>query len=549
VNFGNQQLLERNLIVLSRAAAAFSTAVGLVVFLGWIFDIHALIRISPGFATMKANTALVFALSGIALWSLTSVKPSKLLRRVSRVCAVTIALIGVLTLSEFLFEWNPGIDNLIVRDHHTAHTPHPGRMSPATALSFVLLGVAFLTMDLETRSGKRPAQWLVLPIFIDGFIALLGYSYGVESLYRVGAYASIALHTALLDVLISAGFLFARPGKGLMIVATDTTAGGWIFRRFLPTAVLFVPALGWLRLAGQRIGLYTLEFGTALLVMTNVIVLSVLIWWAATFVRNQSLDRTESEQRMGKDKERADEQAAILERRVAERTAQLQETVVELERSSYTMSHNLRAPIRAMQAFADFLIADFGEKLGPTGRDYVHRIKTSAQRMDRLIEEVLIYSRVSRAEFRLTTVDLDRLLNALVPDYGGPAHVQILHPLGTVRANQGLLEQAVSNLLDNAVKFVRPGAEPQIDVWTEHDHGKLRLVVHDHGIGVPAESGEKIFKAFERAHDGYPGTGIGLAIVKRAVERMNGRVGFESKIEEGSTFWLEFPGPEFKFAA
>jgi signal transduction histidine kinase len=549
VNFGNQQSLERKLTSVSRAAAAFSVAVGLAVLLGWICDVHALIRISPGFATMKANTALAFALSGIALWLLTSVKPSKLLWRVSRVCAVTVALIGLLTLSEFLFEWDIGIDNLIVQDHHTAHTPRPGRMSQASALGFMLLGVAFLLIDFETRSGKRPAQWLVLPILIDGFIALLGYAYGVESLYRVGAYASIALHTAVLDILISAGFLFARPGKGLMVVATDTTAGGWFFRRLLPTAILFVPLLGWLRLAGQRIGLYTLEFGTALLVMTNVIVLSVLIWWAATFVRNQSLDRTESEQRLGKDKERADEQAAALERRVADRTAQLQETVTELERSSYTMSHNLRAPIRAMQAFADFLIADFGEKLGPTGRDYVHRIKTSAQRMDRLIQDVLVYSGVSRAELRLTTVDLDRLLDALAPDYGGPAHIQILHPLGTVSANQGLLEQAVSNLLDNAVKFVQPGTKPQIDVWTERDHGKLRLVVHDHGIGVPAESGEKIFKAFERAHEGYPGTGIGLAIVKRAVERMNGRVGFESKADVGSKFWLELPKAEFKLAA
>jgi signal transduction histidine kinase len=249
---------------------------------------------------------------------------------------------------------------------------------------------------------------------------------------------------------------------------------------------------------------------------------------------------------MGKDKERADEQAAILERRVAERTAELQETVADLEHSSYTISHDLRAPIRAIQAFADFLLADFGEKLGTTGRDYVDRIKSSAQRMDRLVEGVLAYSRVSRSESRLTAVDLDRLMDTLVPDYASPARVHVSHPLGTVRANQCLLEQAVLNLLDNAVKFVRPGTKPQIDVWTEPDDGKLRLVVHDHGIGVPAGNTDKIFRTFERVHEGYPGTGIGLAIVKRAVERMNGRVGFESKADEGSTFWLELPAAEMK---
>jgi signal transduction histidine kinase len=557
VNFGNQRLLERRLTAFSRAAAGFSTAVGLVVFFGWVFDIEPVLRISPGFATMKANTALAFALSGIALWSLAHNIPGntssrlcdkgpKRLARLSRVCAVVVALIGLITLSEFLFAWDLGIDNLIVRDHITTHTPHPGRMSPITALGFVLMGVAFIIMDFETKKGRRPAQWLVIPILLDGFIALLGYSYNVESLYHVVAYASISLHSALLAVLLPVGFLCARPGKGLMVVATDTTAGGWIFRRFLPTAVLFVPALGWLRLFGQKAGLYSLDFGTALLVMTNVVVLSVLIWWAASFVRNQSLDRTECEERLGKDKERAKEQAIFLERRVAERTAELQETVAELEGSSYTISHNLRAPVRAMHAYADFLLADFGEKLGETGRDYVHRIKASAERMNRLIEGVLAISRVSRAELRLASVDLDSLLDALVPDYAGPAHVQISHPLGTVRANQCLLEQAVSNLLDNAVKFVRPGTKPHIDVWAQPDHGKLRLVVHDHGIGVPSESGGRIFASFERVHEGYPGAGIGLAIVKRAVERMDGRVGFESKEGEGSSFWLELPTAEIQ---
>jgi len=276
VNFGRKELLERRLTTLSKVMALISAAVGLAVLFGWIFDVHALIRISPGFATMKVNTALAFFLSGIALWSLLRVGqgntasplPVKRAKLLPQVCAVIIALIGLLTLSEFLFGWDL-IDNLIVRDHHTLHTPHPGRMSPATALAFVLLGAAFLMMDLETRSGKRPAQWLVLPVFLDSFVALLGYAYGVESLYRVGAYASIALHTALLNILVSAGVLFARPDKGLMVVATDTTAGGWIFRRFLPTAILLLPALGWLKLYGQQAGLYRFEFGLALLVMSN----------------------------------------------------------------------------------------------------------------------------------------------------------------------------------------------------------------------------------------------------------------------------------------
>jgi signal transduction histidine kinase len=527
----------------SRVTAALSTAMGLVVLFGWIFDIHRVARISPGSATMKVNTSVAFILFGVALWSARSgAQDGKVLVRVSQACAVVVGLIGLLTLSEYIFGWEPGIDNLIIRDHHTVHNPHLGRMSLITALDFVLLGVAFLIMDFETRGGQRPAQWLAIAVFLGGFVALLGHAYGIESLYHVGPYASMALQTTFLFVLISAGFLCARPRKGLMVLATDTTAGGWIFRRFLPPAILVAPVLGWLRLLGQRAGLYSLEFGTALLVISYMVVLSALIWWAAGFVRTESLDRAESEERMESDKKRAKEETTFLERRVTERTAKLQETVIELERSSYTISHNLRAPIRALLAFADFLMADYGEKLDATGRDYVSRIKVAAQRMDALIEDVLAYSQVSGAKLQLTAVDLDRLVEGLVPEYGGPAaEIQVAHPLGMVCANESFLALAISNLIENAVKFVRPGTKPQVDVWSEPRDRKLRLVVHDHGIGVPAESRDKIFTSFERAHEGYPGTGIGLAIVKRAVERMSGRVGFDSKTGEGSSFWVELP--------
>jgi signal transduction histidine kinase len=541
MNFGDQQTLERRLRTLSRVAGSITAATGLVILFGWAFDIVSIVSISPGLATMKVNTSIAFTLLGVALW-LANVQPGvkreKVISRVYQVCAVVVALIGFLTLSEYVFG-GPQIDNLIIPDHRTVNTPHPGRMSPVTALNFSLLGVAFLVVDLELPGGQRPAQWLAIAVFLDGFVALLGHAYGVASLYHHGAYASVALHTAFLDILVAVGFLFARPGKGLMVAATDTTAGGWIFRRFIPMAILVMPALGWLKLLGQRADLYSVEFGTALLGVTNVVVLSALIWWAAGFVRSQSLDRAQTEQRMEKDKK---EETSFLKRRVSERTAKLRETVAELERSSSTISHNLRAPVRAMLAFAQFLETDYGEKLDATGRDYLDRIKVAGQRMDALIEDVLAYSQVSGAKLHLTAVDLDKLLEALVPEYVGPeTEIHISHPLGKVCANESFLVLAVSNLIDNAVKFVPPGTRPQVEVWSEPEDGKLRLVVHDHGIGIPAESGDKIFKTFERVHEGYPGTGIGLAIVKRAVERMEGRVGFDSKAGEGSSFWVVLP--------
>lgn len=242
-----------------------------------------------------------------------------------------------------------------------------------------------------------------------------------------------------------------------------------------------------------------------------------------------------------RDKDQAREEAANLERLVGERTASLRESVAELELTSYAISHNLRAPLRTMEAFASFLLVDYADKLDATGRDYLNRINTSAQRMDKLIEAVLAYSRVSRSEIPMAPVNLDRLLDAIVTEYAGPEEVTISHPLGTVNANEVLLSQAVSNLVDNAAKFVRPGTRPQITISTEQGGGTIRLIVRDQGIGLPSGAGDRIFTSFERAHEDYPGLGIGLPIVKRAVERMGGHVGFESEMDHGSSFWIELP--------
>jgi signal transduction histidine kinase len=245
-------------------------------------------------------------------------------------------------------------------------------------------------------------------------------------------------------------------------------------------------------------------------------------------------------------KHRLAEHAARLENLVAERTAKLQETVAELESFSYTISHDLRAPLRALESFSCFVAEDYGDKLDERGHDYLERIRSAARRMDALIEDVLMYSKTSRAELKLGAVGLDELVDDIVSQYpalnSSAAHIEVAHPLGMVLGNGTMLTQVVSNLLHNAVKFVKPGANPDIRVWTESHDGRIRLFVQDRGIGVPPESRAKIFGIFQRAHEGrYEGTGIGLAIVKRAVDRMNGTLGVESQPGEGSVFWVELP--------
>jgi PAS domain S-box-containing protein len=233
-----------------------------------------------------------------------------------------------------------------------------------------------------------------------------------------------------------------------------------------------------------------------------------------------------------------------LERRVEERTASLTEVIAQMEEFSYSVSHDLRAPIRAMQGYAYATIEGYGEKLDKQGKDFLNRIVRSAERMDRLVTELLAYSRMARAEISLQTVELEPLLEDVVssyPEMQPPrADIHLLGPFGAVIAHEPSLAQAVANLLRNAVKFVAPNVKPSVDVYLEPRGQKLRLWVHDNGIGIKPEHQGKIFGLFERVHSEkmYEGTGIGLAMVRKSVERMGGKVGMESN-GCGSKFWIE----------
>jgi PAS domain S-box-containing protein len=237
--------------------------------------------------------------------------------------------------------------------------------------------------------------------------------------------------------------------------------------------------------------------------------------------------------------------ALDLERIVAERTARLRETVGELEAFSYSVAHDMRAPLRAMQGFAGILQEDESEHLSETGMDYLRRIAASANRLDLLIRDVLSYSQISRGDLRLDPVNVERLLHDILESYpnlqSAKAEIQVEGSIPKVIANTAALTQVISNLLGNAVKFVKPGVRPQVRIHAEEKGEYVRVWFDDNGIGVPKELREKIFEIFQRLNppSEYDGTGIGLAIVRKALERMHGRVGVESEPAHGSQFWIE----------
>ena len=256
---------------------------------------------------------------------------------------------------------------------------------------------------------------------------------------------------------------------------------------------------------------------------------------------------------MVKARETLAERRRELEELVAARTESLQQAMAQMEEFSYSVSHDLRAPLRAIHGYAEALEHDYNDRLDSVGRSYLQRIASAAQRMDRLTLDVLTYSKIGRESMRLERVSLEKVVSETIEQYvnslGKPSRVAVERPLLDVLAHEPLLVQAVSNLVTNALKFVRAGEIPEIKIRAERREADVRLWVEDRGIGIPAESQPRIWGMFERIHPKalYDGTGIGLAIVRKAIERMNGSVGVESDGTSGSRFWIQLPGiPEGK---
>jgi PAS domain S-box-containing protein len=241
-----------------------------------------------------------------------------------------------------------------------------------------------------------------------------------------------------------------------------------------------------------------------------------------------------------------------LEKRVDARTVELKRATEQMEAFCYTVSHDLRAPLRSMRSFSTILLDEFTSHLGPVGADLLKRINASAQRMDSLISDLLEYSRLGRLELPSEEVDLEHIVREALEDVSEEvraknAEVFVQHPLPVICANHAAIAHVITNLLTNALKFSKPDLRPEIKIFAQvQHHGWVRFSIQDNGIGIAPEHRDRIFRIFERLHasGAYPGTGVGLAIVRKSIERLGGRSGVESEPGVGSTFWFELKSPE-----
>ena len=242
---------------------------------------------------------------------------------------------------------------------------------------------------------------------------------------------------------------------------------------------------------------------------------------------------------------------AELEQRVAERTAQLQAANEELEAFSYSVSHDLRAPLRHVMGFADLLQKEAGPSLSEKSLAHLKTISQAAERMGELIDDLLAFSRAGRAELQKTDVNLDELVRETLGDFQADTQERNIaweiHPLPAVWADRALLRQVLVNLISNAVKFTGARAEAKIEIGcAPNTNGETVIFIRDNGAGFDPQYAAKLFGVFQRLHSSaeFEGTGIGLANVQRIIRRHGGRTWAEGAVEGGATFYFSIPKPK-----
>jgi signal transduction histidine kinase len=418
----------------------------------------------------------------------------------------------------------------------------PMRMPTATALAMLSLSTAVLTLDVEVRRIPL-SELLAAGAMVISLLALIAYTYGAFSLSAALRPRPLAFHSVLLLLALSVAVLIARADAGgLAGLAVSDSAGGVTVRRLLPAAVAIPAVVGWISLEGERAGWYPSMLAFAYFAVAIVVVFGALIWITAESVHVLDIQRASA-------RDELDRLNADLERRVTGRTLQLEAANKELEAFSYSVSHDLRAPLRAIDGFTGMLLSEHAGQLDDDARRCLERVQHAGQRMSALVDDLLSLARVGHGAMQRHQVDISAMAETIVADLrrdqsGRAISVRIQAGLSG-DADPNLLRIAMTNLLGNAWKFTgnTPDAAVGLDATMQADGTVYR--VYDNGAGFDMAYADKLFGAFQRLHSvkDFEGTGIGLATVRRIVHRHGGRIWATGAVGQGASFYFTLPPP------
>jgi signal transduction histidine kinase len=519
-------IMSARLETASVAVAATALVTGCVVLITWIWGLPGLSTIHPLFGGMGGHAAVGFVLAGTSLLLLRAP-----VAQPRRMVAILCGALLLLMASAALGQW---VDL-------TLNGRLPGRMPTATAEVFLAFGLALIFIDVSVGRW-RPAEFLSFAAALIALLALVAYAFGNLSIFGTATRRPLALHTVLLMVAFSFALLAARPRVGLMSLVTSETVAGLLVRRMLPAVVGIPVIVGWVALEGQRAGLFPPLLTVSYYAVAIILVFATMTWQIAGSLHRIDLQRREAQ-------EQVQQLNAELEQRVADRTAQLERVNSELEAFSYSVSHDLRAPLRHIDGFAQLLLSHSRDTLDETALRHIAVIQEGAQSMGRMIDDLLSLARLDRQDVVWQRVDLNaiaaQVIHELEHDIGSRTIEWTREPLPAVAGDPGLLKLVFVNLLSNAVKYSSKRDVARIAITVRQGEDGTVFAISDNGAGFDQRYQHKLFGVFQRLHrsDEFEGTGIGLATVRRIVHKHGGRIWAEGAVDRGATFFFTLARP------
>lgn len=648
-------------VPISRLAAWLVLVIGALVLIGWAFDIPLLKSIRPQWNSMKVITACCLLASAASLAWLQAMERWK--RGLGRLLATFVCAMAVINLVLYAVVFLTGHDPAWANETGLGHVFGPThRMAVIAALVFFGLSIATLLLGTGGARQAALAHVIVMPVALLSYLVLVGYLLNVPTL-DTWLGVQVAFHTAIAQLALCVGLLFARTDTWFTRVLTSREAGGTMARRVLPIVAIFPLTFAWLKLEAERKGWFHPSIGVALVAIANTTVLFWLVWlscrmairqqrisdralqdneqrlrvildalpvavflsdrngnivftnsavetiwgmrlhvgreeygqypgrWLATgetvqpdqWALARTLDSGEAfinepvelEGRDGTSKLiynfalpiRSDSGqltgAVVVTEDVTERTRahelirQAKETAektaedlarsnADLEQFAYVASHDLQEPLRAVAGFMGMLKRQYTNQLDEKAQQYIGHAIEGAERMQALVNDLLTFSRVGTKGGAFARIPIQAALNRALDNLRiaiEESNAQITSDeLPEITADASQMAQLLQNLIANAIKF-RGERQPRIHISSQCQNDQWTFCVSDNGIGIEAQYFDRIFLIFQRLHSRtyYSGTGIGLAVCKKIVERHGGTIGVESKPGEGSTFCFTIP--------
>jgi signal transduction histidine kinase len=516
-------------------------AVAVLALVGWVTGVRFLTSFRETYFPMPPSTCVGMLLTGGSLMAVAFFRENKAVTLAARILSLTLIAFTLLILFEFTEGISPGIEERLFGISGDINGIPVGRMSPLAALFFAVSNMALLNISLGGARVvyRNLGALLGLVVFVAGFLTTTGYLYGTPLLYG-GTTRPIAPAAGFCFALLGAAIILAAGAKAWPLrhfVGSHVQAR--LLRTFLPIVALFILVDGWLTVVIPEYFDVNPVYLSAVLALVSLIPATYLILGFSIRIGGE-IDRANEE----REKAQAElkETLAALERSHTE----LQRSNEELQSFAYVASHDLQEPLRMVSSFMQLIEKRYADKLDDEAREFIDYAVQGANRMRDLINDLLQLSRVGTHGKEFVRVSMEEALHAAemnlklaIEDSGAT----ITHDnLPEVDGDFPQLVQLFQNLLENAIKF-RSDEPPRIRVTSYQRDGATEFCVRDNSIGFDPEFAERIFVIFQRLHgrDAYGGTGIGLAVVKKIVERHGGRVWATSEPGKGATFCFTVP--------